>query len=77
MFWLVIFNRAAPKISRGIRQVAAVGRNIGQVVKHSRYIGSIANEISDCSIAQSPTAPKEKDVAHKIENGAFVILLQL
>ncbi len=41
-----MFNRAAPKISRGIGQVADIGHNIGQVVKHSRNIGSLANQIS-------------------------------
>ncbi len=30
-----MFNRVAPKISRGIGQVADVGRNIGQVIKHT------------------------------------------
>jgi len=31
--------------SRGIGQVADIGRNIGQVVKHSRNIGSLANQM--------------------------------
>ena len=30
-----MFNRVAPKISRGIGQAADIERNIGQVVKHS------------------------------------------
>jgi hypothetical protein len=36
-----MINRVAPKISRGIEQVADTGRNIGQIVKHGRNIGSI------------------------------------
>ena len=65
-----MFNRAAPKISRGIGQIAEVGPNIGQVVKHSRNIGSIANQISGGRLSQSPIAQTIQDVANKIENGA-------
>ncbi len=57
-----IFNRAAE-----------VGRNIGQVVKHSRNIGSIVNQISGGCLSQSPIAQKMQDVANKIENGANFI----
>ncbi len=48
----------------------SVGRNIGQVVKHSRNIGSIANQMSGGRLSQSPIAQKIQDVANKIESGA-------
>ena len=65
-----MFNRVAPKISRGIGQVSDIGRNIGQVVKHGRSIGSIANQMSGVRLSQSPIGQKIQDVANKIENGA-------
>lgn len=68
-----MFNRAAPKITRTIGQVADIGRNIGAVVKHSRNIGSIVNQISGNRLSQSPIAQKIKDVANKIESGANYI----
>ena len=49
-----MYNRAAPKISRGIGQISDIGRNIGQVVKHGRSIGSIANQMSGGRLSQSP-----------------------
>ena len=68
-----MFNRVAPKISRGIGQVSDIGRNIGQVVKHGRSIGSIANQMSGGRLSQSPIAQKIQDVANKIETGANYI----
>ena len=68
-----MFNRVAPKISRGIGQVSDIGRNIGQVVKHGRSIGSIANQISGGRLSQSPIGQKIQDVANKIESGANFI----
>ena len=68
-----MFNRVAPKISRGIGQVSDIGRNIGQVVKHGRSIGSSANQISGGRLSQSPIAQKIQDVANKIETGANYI----
>ena len=68
-----MFNRVAPKISRGIGQVSDIGRNIGQVVKHGRSIGSIANQISGGRLSQSPIGQKIQDVANKIESGAKFI----
>ncbi len=55
-----MFNRVAPKILRGIGQVADVGRNLAQIIKHSSNIGSIANQISGGRLSQSPIAPKCK-----------------
>ena len=68
-----MFNRVAPKISRGIGQVSDIGRNIGQVVKYSCNIESIANQISGGRLSQSPIAQKMQDVANKIESGANFI----
>ena len=68
-----MFNRVAPKISRGIGQVSDIGRNIGQVVKHGRSIGSIANQMSGGRLSQLPIAQKIQDVANKIETGANYI----
>ena len=68
-----MFNRAAPKIARGIGQVAEVGSNIGQVVKHSSNIGPIANQTLGGRLSQSPIAQKMQDVANKIESGADFI----
>ena len=65
-----MFNRVAPKLSRGIGQVAEVSRNIGQIVKHGRNIGSIANQVLGGRLSQSPIGQKIQDVANKIENGA-------
>ena len=55
-----MFNRVAPKLSRGIGQVAEVSRNIG----------SIANQVLGGRLSQSPIGQKIQDVANKIENGA-------
>ena len=68
-----MYNRAAPKISRGIGQISDIGRNIGQVVKHGRSIGSIANQMSGGRLSQSPIGQKIQDVANKIESGANFI----
>jgi hypothetical protein len=68
-----MFNRVAPKISREIGQVADVGRTIGQVIKHRRNIGPMANQISGGCLSQSPIAQKMQYVANKIENGANFI----
>ena len=65
-----MFNRAAPKISRSIGQVANVGRNIGQIVQSGRNIGTIANQLSGNRLSQLPIAQKIQDVANKIESGA-------
>ena len=65
-----MFNRAAPKISRSIGQVANVGRNIGQIVQSGRNIGTIANQLSGNKLSQLPIAQKIQDVANKIESGA-------
>ena len=65
-----MFNRAAPKISKSIGQVAEVGCNIGQIVKHGRNIGSIANQMSGGRLSQLPIAQKMQEVANKIESGA-------
>jgi hypothetical protein len=53
--------------------VSDIGRNIGQVVKHGRSIGSIANQMSGGRLSQSPIAQKIQDVANKIETGANYI----
>ena len=68
-----MFNRAAPKISRGIGQIANAGRHIGQIVQHGRSIGSIANNLSGGRLSQSPIAQKIQDVANKVESGANYI----
>jgi hypothetical protein len=68
-----MFNRVAPKISRGIGQVSDIGRNIGQVVKHGRSIGSIANQMSGGRLSQSSIGQKVQDAANKIESGANFI----
>jgi len=68
-----MFNRVAPKISRGIGQVSEIGRNIGQVVKHGRSIGSIANQISGGRLSQSPIGQKIQNAVNKIETGANYI----
>jgi hypothetical protein len=51
-----MFDRDAPKISRGIGQVADVGRNIGQDIQHNQYICSSSNQISGghISVTYSP-----------------------
>jgi hypothetical protein len=43
---------------------------VGQVVKHIRHIGSIANQILGGRLSQSRIAQKMQDVANKIENVA-------
>ena len=63
-----MFNRVAPKISRGIGQVSEIGRNIGQVVKHGRNIGSIANQMSGGRLSQSP-------IGQKIQDAAIILLV--
>ncbi len=68
-----MFNRATPKISKVIGQVANVGRNIGQIVQNGRSIGSIANQISGNRLSQLPIAQKMQEVANKIESGANYI----
>ena len=40
------FNKIAPRISKGIGQVANISRGIGDIVKTTRNIGSIANQLS-------------------------------
>ncbi len=64
------FNRATPKISKVIGQVANAGHNIGQIVKRGRNIGSIANQLSGNKLSQLPIAQKMQEVANKIESGA-------
>ena len=63
-----MFNRVAPKLSRGIGQVAEVSRNIGQIVKHGRNIGSIANQVLGNSILRKDydnyLEEKDKKTAH-------------
>ncbi len=68
-----MFNRVAHKISRGVGQVADIGSNIRQVVKLSRNVGSIANQISGGRLSQSPIGQKIQDAAKKIENGSHFI----
>ncbi len=49
-----MFNRATPKISKVIGQVANVRRNIGQIVQSGRNIGSIASQSSGNRLSQLP-----------------------
>ena len=40
------FNTIAPRISKGIGQVAKISQGIGDIVKTTRNNGSIANQLS-------------------------------
>ncbi len=67
------FNKIAPRISKGIGQVANISRNIGSIVQSGRNIGSIANQISGGQLSRLPYADKIKDAANKIEQGANMV----
>ena len=67
------FNKIAPRISKGIGQVANISRGIGDIVKTTRNIGSIANQISGGQLSRLPYADKIKDAANKIEQGANMV----
>ena len=67
------FNKIAPRISKGIGQVANISRGIGDIVKTTRNIGSIANQISGGQLSRLPYADKIKDAANKIEQGVNMV----
>ena len=54
-----MFNRVAPKISRGIGQAVDLVR-IGHIAKLSRNVGSVFNQISCGRLFQSPIGKKIK-----------------
>ena len=67
------FNKIAPRMSKGIGQVANISIGIGDIVKTTRNIGSIANQLSGGQLSRLPYADKIKDAANKIEQGANML----
>lgn len=67
------FNKIAPRISKGIGQVANISRNIGSIVQSGRNIGSIANQLSGGQLSRLPYADKIQEAANKIEQGANMV----
>ncbi len=68
-----LFNRYTPKITKGIRQVANIARNVGQAVKHVGNIGSTVNEMSGGRIGSSPFGQKMQEITNKVESGSNFI----
>ena len=67
------FNKIAPRILKGIGQVANISRGIGDIVKTTRNIGSIANQLSGGQLSRLPYADKIQEAANKIEQGANMV----
>ena len=65
-----LFNRVAPKITRGIGQVSHIARNVGQAIGNVRNIGSTLNSMSGGRIGDSQFGRKMQEITNKVESGA-------